>query len=167
MTDDVSACAEVILAAAREEIGRADAKASILLAGAGVVVGALLASALSSDWSPARLVLAAAILWWLSIAAVALGLGMLGYCIYPQTKRIKNGGSVISYFGDVVGLSRLQLEAALEESVAEPRSAVLDQLLQVSAIAARKYWAISAALRLMLFGTIGAGLAIAVDTWLS
>lgn len=44
-----------ILGEAREELARADGKAGLLLAAAGVVVGALLAGLLAKDWDPTSL----------------------------------------------------------------------------------------------------------------
>ena len=53
--DAVTTYTAAVLADAREELDRADRKAQILFASAGVAIGALLAGLLAGNWSPFEL----------------------------------------------------------------------------------------------------------------
>lgn len=132
--------AREIAAAAREEIGRADIKASLVFSASGVVVGALLAASLSGNWSPFDLDNRVEWLWWIGVAAAGSSLIFLGIAVYPKTRRQgKQNGPLIAYYEDVVLTGSAGLEEALEKTVANPRSAPLDQLLQLSLIVHSKY----------------------------
>jgi hypothetical protein len=141
----------------RDEIGRADNKAAVLLAGVLAVVGFVASSVLAGQWSPFRLASAAQVLWWLATAAVAIGLTLLCACLYPTVRRRgrdRAGREVVGYFGHVNAHgSGGELVAALRRRAAVPeleRQAL--ELLAVSGIAERKYlrirlaiWALAAA----------------------
>ncbi len=146
MNDSVAAHAAAVLSATREELARADGKASLLLASSGVAVGALMAGLIAGDWSPFELDNRVEWLWWVGLLAVLLGVVALGLAVYPRTKASSPRGELIAYYGDVVAAPPGELEARLEASVASPRTALLDQLRQVALIVQRKYRAIQFAL---------------------
>jgi|KBSSwiStaDraftv2_1062776.scaffolds.fasta_scaffold737861_2 hypothetical protein len=156
-----------VLAATREELVRADAKATTLFATTGVAVGALLSGLLSGQWSPLRLQAGApAWLWWAGAAATVAALTALAGAMYPRTRRSRARTDVAAYFGDVVRIGRDELDRAL----AVPDTAVVvDQVYEISVIVARKYALIKMALVLtalsvalfitavLLNGTVGSG----------
>ena len=94
-----------ILAETRAEIDRADQKASILLAGVGVAIGAILAGLIPAHWSPSDLGSPWQWIWWLGVAATAVGIVFLLAAVYPRI-----GGKPVSkqlnYFGDACEYQR-------------------------------------------------------------
>lgn len=91
-----------LLLETREELVRADGKASILLSASGVAAGVLLGAVVAGDWSPSRFDhgLAEAI-WWIGIAALALSIGLLGMAVLPRVRH-GAGRERLYYFGHVV-----------------------------------------------------------------
>lgn len=163
MTDPVIAQANTVLAAAREELTRADGKASLLLAVIGVVMGALLAALLAGSWDPSQLSNAVEWLWWLGVLAAVAGVAALGFAVYPRTRPKGLRPTMIAYFGDVVATPASDLEALLEETAKSPRDGALDQLRQVSGIVHRKYQAIRVALWALAGGAIACGVAVLIN----
>jgi hypothetical protein len=137
---------EALLADTREELGRADHKASLLLAGGGVAIGALLASLFGRQWSPIELDHRVQWLWWLSAAAAAMALLALGDTIYPRTWAAEGGTGGIAFYGDVLAVPRDRLEAEVRRAADRRGSCLADQLFEVSRIVRRKYRAIKVAL---------------------
>ncbi|MGV9769676.1 Pycsar system effector family protein [Microbacterium sp. NPDC003461] len=90
-----------ILATNREEIGRADSKASTLLAAEGIVAGAVLAALIAGDWTPAILPPLAGFAWWFGALVGLASIVALAVSIYPSTKR-KRGTKPYgpAFFGD-------------------------------------------------------------------
>jgi hypothetical protein len=155
---------EAILASAREEIARADAKASILFASTGVVVGALVAALLAGSWNPSKLHSFATVFWWIGATLIAAALLCLGCCVYPRVSRRRNtGATTVAYYGDVWNLTVAQVRAGLVSALADPETALLDQLTQVSRVVWVKYQLIRMGLWLLLAGTIGVIFALAVE----
>ncbi|WP_328999885.1 DUF5706 domain-containing protein [Kribbella sp. NBC_00709] len=146
MSDPVLDHAQDVLAAAREELSRADNKAALLLASAGVVFGALLAAVLAGSWSPNMLDNVVEWLWWTGATSASMGLIALGWAIYPRIRARSPRPAMIGYFGDVIAAPADDLLALLEATAATPMRGVLDQLHQVSHIVHRKYLAIQFAL---------------------
>ena len=138
-TDYVS-LAEEILRESREELNRADSKAALLLAAAGIVVSALLAALSAGDWQPTDLALCLQWVWWLGSLAGAGGLVALAYAVYPRTKyRGNRSPAVIAYFGDVVSTPSDQLRTRLKATAATDGDRLIDQLKAVASIVDRKY----------------------------
>jgi len=156
-----------LLIATREELVRADNKASLLLAAAGVAVGVTVAGLISRDWSPSMLENRVEWLWWLGAASAVYGLWCLGLAVYPTTRRRGAAPGVVAYFGDVnayAGRPRAELVAALSRSAQREQDRWVDQLVQVSDVAQRKYdrlrhamWALPIAAVLCTTSVIGNG----------
>jgi hypothetical protein len=142
-----AAHAQELIRVTIEEIGRADAKAGVLFAGAGVVLGAA-ASVLVAD--PARfsgLPLRLGIPLLIALACMVAALAALGAAAYPRGVRgYAPSGRRVTYFGDVV---RTVDDAHLRDALGSaPEAAVEElarQLRQLSVIAYRKYFYIRAA----------------------
>jgi hypothetical protein len=145
-----------LLGSAREEIDRADAKASILLAATGVVTGALLAGLIAGTWTPLKLPTAAQWLWWLGAAEAAMGICCLAWVVYPRgPKRGCNFPWAVSYYGDVLAFPvTSQLVTALHRSAETNIERVADQLRHISRIADRKYRLIRWGMRLLFLAVL-------------
>jgi Family of unknown function (DUF5706) len=134
----VIAYTERLLTETREEIGRADHKASILLSTTGVGA-AILVGLLTGHWSPTHLAVAIQWLWWLGAVALVAAITFLAAAVIP---RIGHGGdpSIVTYFGHVVRLTdRQRLVEHLTRSATNPLDRAVDQLVVLSRIAFRKY----------------------------
>jgi hypothetical protein len=144
--DDSSDQATLIYAAsllrdAREEIDRADAKASILLAASGVAAGALLAGLIAGTWSPTKLQSAIQWAWWLGAVETAVGIGCLALAVYPRERKNDSGIPwTVVYYGDVLDYpTTAELVAALNRSAETNIERIADQLRHVSWIVNHKY----------------------------
>jgi hypothetical protein len=143
---------ERLLAETREELARADGKAQILLASTGVIVGVVLSGAIGGDWSPGDLHACSRIVWWVGVGAAGLGVGSLGYAVYPRL--LKSDDARITYFEDVLrydecsGLVRgLNAEADRGDRDAE-------QLFRLGRVVHRKYSAVRVAIDSFLVAVV-------------
>lgn len=75
----------------REEVSRADTKASIILAGGGIVVGILLTGFVTGDVSIAGERWYVALLAWAAGALLVGGVAFLGSAVYPRTRGAQPG----------------------------------------------------------------------------
>ncbi|MEU1444267.1 Pycsar system effector family protein [Streptomyces mirabilis] len=148
------AYADKLLADAREEVKQADAKASLLLAGAGVALGAVLSVALAGRMYARPMADAVTWLWWAGLCMAVAGVILLGRAVYPRTRRATLAPShLVAYFGDIAHQPRGTLEERLVQTLQSPQASVVDQLYEVAKIAAGKYALIQRALS--LFGVAG------------
>lgn len=151
-----------LLASTREELVRADAKASLLLASAGVAVGAVLAAMLAGSWRPGDLADAVEWLWWLGTLVISTGLAALGVAVYPRTRTPGPRPATIAYFGDVLAADQASLAQRLEAAPAA-EEALVDQLWHVSVIVRRKYVAIQYSLWATASGLVACVLSAVVS----
>jgi hypothetical protein len=159
-TEAAESAAAEILTAAREELTRADMKASLLLAAGGIAVSPFLTAILSNAWRPSRLSSINESFWWLGVAAVCIGLASLGVAVYPRVRAKGFDRDTVSYYGDVVAAPVSELQARLERAVSVDKAIVYDQLWQISRIVTHKYLAIR--LALLAFGAAGIAMGIAL-----
>lgn len=158
---------ETILREAREELSRADGKSSLLLAAAGVALGAIVAAVVAGDWSPFDLMPCVQWLWWVGSGAGIGSLVAFAYSVYPRTKyRGQRAPSIVAYYGDVVSTPKDQLEARLIETARVDGSRPLDQLRIVSEIVDKKFRGIQIGLWLIAASTFGCVLAVVLDYFL-
>jgi hypothetical protein len=159
------ALARALMAETREELARADSKASTLLAGAMVAVGVVWSALAAGQWSPLRVRPAAALLWWPAVVCALAGLGCLVAIIYPaggRASRRTSGRHMLGYFGHIQAHPAGELQEALRARAALPElERLAHELAAVSAIAGRKYrlmrcaiWAFSAGATLALAGGV-------------
>lgn len=142
-SQDALALTTRLLAETREELGKADAKAQILLAASGVVISVVLGGAIGGAWSPADLDCWARILWWLGVGAAAVGVGSLGYAIFPRL--LESTDHRLTYFEDVRRFESVEeLCKALEAEESRGLRDV-EQLWRLSKVVHRKYAAVQAA----------------------
>jgi Family of unknown function (DUF5706) len=139
LDEDEHALAKVLLSESREELTRADGKASLLLAALGVGISAILAAILAGSWSPFRLAEPYQSLWWAGSFFAGVSFACLFLAIYPRvTHRSASRG--VTYFGDVAGLETVdELRSALKRSETDPAERSVMQLHVIAGIADRKY----------------------------
>ena len=140
-----------MLREAREELVRADAKASLVLASSGVALGALMAGLLAGSWGPSDLGNSIEWLWWLGAVAAGYGLYRLAKSVYPQTDRKGDAPTVLAYYGDINKETGdlATLKQRLAESSAQASDRHVDQLRQVSKIVGEKYAGIKTGLLML------------------
>lgn len=153
-----------LLSNAREEIDRADVKASILLAASGVAAGALLAGLIAGTWTPLKLQAAIQSAWWLGVAESIIGICCLALAVYPRERKDDSGISwTVLYYGDVLAYpTTAQLVAALNHSAETRIERIADQLRHVSWIVDHKYRLIRWGMRALFLAaaTIAAAMVI-------
>ena len=140
--------ADRLLADCREEILRADSKASILLAGVSVGASALLAGLIAGDWSPTELDNSVEWVWWIGITFTAVAVVQLGLCLLPVLANAE-ASNRIDYYGDVRRFRTSgELAAALEQGQPDVYGRTVRQIHVCAGIVTRKYsllrWAMGA-----------------------
>ncbi|MBQ1070425.1 Pycsar system effector family protein, partial [Micromonospora sp. D75] len=130
---------ERLLTEAREELRRADAKATQWL---GLFGGALLALAtglVGASWSPHRLTGTAVWTWWTGCLAAALALAAVMMALLPRT-----GGDpelrLVAYFGHVHRLrDPEEVRRHVERAAHDTMPSLISQLCWISRLAMTKY----------------------------
>ena len=126
-----------LLSESREELARADGKASMLLAALGVASGVIAAALLAGDWSPDRLDHAYRIVWWVGLMFAAAGSLALCLAVWPRIRHRLPGPSA-TYFDEIALLGTVdKVKAALAHTDAAERT--MTQLVAVARIIRRKY----------------------------
>ncbi|MGW1712146.1 Pycsar system effector family protein [Streptomyces sp. NPDC002156] len=134
--------AERLLGTIREDLGRADSKAAVLLSGTLALPAFLIGWQGAPGWQgPADVTLVlAGLLWTVSVTALVGAL-------MPRTGTVREdrqGQARVTYFGDLVGARRdlAGLTARVAEAGRDPAGWLLVQAVDVSAILSAKYRAI-------------------------
>lgn len=166
--DDCCWLARDFLADAREDLARADNKASILLATVGVVIGATVAGLLASTWSPAKLDQPWSEAWMVGAGAALIGVGCLVWSIYPRMAKESEDEPTFGYFGHASKLSEKEVRARIEKQARDPLGRLANQVTHVSRIAATKYRWIGRSIAFLAVAsslTIGAVCLDALGRW--
>jgi Family of unknown function (DUF5706) len=156
--------AHLLLSEAREEVGRADLKASILLAAAGVGLAAIVQGLVGSGWKPGNLGQPWTAVWWIATTTSMAGLFCLVQAVLPRTKA--SGVTLphhVFYFENAAAFSgTAELQAALLDDETSRLHRAAHQLWHVSRIVRRKYrwirggiWLLQASVALGLAAVIG------------
>jgi hypothetical protein len=137
LSDKAAELTAGLLAETREELVKADSKASILLASVGVIIGVVLGGAVSGDWGPEKLACGAQVVWWLGVICAAIGIVAMGNAVYPRI--VARAPGRITYFEDVH--QHEDCDSLVRDLNTEARRGDRDaeQLLRLSNIAHRKY----------------------------
>ena len=157
-----------LLKDAREELGRVDSKAALLLAGVGVVAGALLAGLLNGKWTPFSLDSRVEWAWWLGLGAASGGIFSIAAAVYPYTGRdtALHAGPPM-YYGDVAAYKDVD---AFRKAIADTPSIqdrLVDQTFQISKIVQRKYKLLRRGLLLLLLAVVACVTAMVINVPLS
>jgi len=155
-----------LLEETREELGRADSKANILIAaivaGAGVAFGGLAShgnSLLAHDWL-------VELFFFVGLSFVAASVVRLVLAVKPHLRISKS--SDVDYFGDVVSCGSPEVLAdRLDLSEHEVAARHIRQLWTLSGVVIRRYRAISQAMSLLGMGVALDCVALAIRTFTS
>ncbi|HZG06241.1 MAG TPA: Pycsar system effector family protein [Streptomyces sp.] len=158
---------ERLLAELRAEIGRADAKAAVLVAAMGVSTAAWTgAVAVAGTWEPGRPAWPGLLLWWTGCLAWAASLACLLAAVAPRYRRGSwTPGDTLAYFHDIREAAEAdELREALRRTEERPLDSLVDALTDTSRIAAAKHRWVRAALACFAvgFALVPAGAAAAL-----
>lgn len=139
---------ERLLSEMREEIGRADTKASILIGAVGMCSGLLAARAAAPTGA------VSGVLWWCGCGAWAVAICFLLLAATPRYRRSTwVQDEPLSYFLDIHRAARAgRLAEAVRRTEAEPLAALTVALANTSAIVAAKHRCIRAGLAFFAWG---------------
>lgn len=146
-----------LLDESRDEVTRADTKASIVLASAGVVVGVLLTGFVTGGVDLAGERWYVGVLVWIAGALLLAGIAFVGFAVYPQVGKPERGRA--RWFAEI---AQHPDETALAKAVAldfADRGRDLHQASALAAIVVRKYRRTQIGMGLLGFGLAAAGLA--------
>jgi hypothetical protein len=149
-----------MLAEAREDVLKADQKASMVLAALGIAIGAVLGGVLAGDWDPTEdLTTGGQVGWWLATAAVTSGLVLAGMAVWPRFNGA-DGSAGIYYWAHIASFDSLSaLAAALDADPPDLDDRTRNQMWSLARIVKRKYVLIRWAM-----GSAGAGAFLATAT---
>jgi hypothetical protein len=138
--------AKLLLSESREELTRADSKASLLLAALGIGISAVLGAILAGSWTPFVLGSPWESFWWAGVTLAGAALVCLGVAVWPKvTHRSGTGG--VTYFGEAATFETVaELKAALKRSETDPVERTTRQLHVIAKRADHKYAFIRASL---------------------
>jgi hypothetical protein len=170
-----------LLRETREELGKADAKASILLAASGIGATALLTVGSTATWYPGHLKHSPAPLFaWLAVGLGLAGIFFVGLAVKPRLNPSPRRGQPPHYFGDVdeyypkwwqrkcrdelMTRGREEYDKAIASaSGGEYEKRLDEQIWVLSHIASRKYRLVSAGMRLFALAGVAALIAFLVE----
>lgn len=151
-----------LLGETRDEITRADSKASILLGAASVTIGVILTSLLSDDARIARLANWIEWLSWVGGAAVLAGVGFLTAAVAPTTGAGEHKRA--EYFADFAACKTVEeLARNLREQRGGEIARHLRQLHTLAGIATRKFKLIRRGIGLLEAGALAITLSVLLD----
>jgi len=156
-----------LLAETREELTRADNKASLLLAAVGVVIGALIAGLVGSHWTPLSLNGAVQWLWWLGVASAAIGVFSIAAAVYPRT--IQHGTpypGVPAYYGHVAAYRDISEFRRALADLPGAQERMVNQTFVISKIVRHKYALLRGGLWCLLLTITACALAVGISVLL-
>lgn len=152
-----------LLSETREELKRADSKASLIFAAVGVVLGTLVSAAVSVRWSPLRLAPGAQWLWWLGVAAAVYGMLSIAASVHPNSRpRVLSAGPP-TYFGEVAAYPSIEQFLRAARQVTSPLDRMAVQAFVLSRVVRRKYVLLRYGMWALLAGAVACTAAIAVS----
>ena len=137
-----------LLRDSREELTRADSKATVLLGTAGVGASIIAGDIVAGHWTPASLTPWAQVFWWVGACAAAAGFVSLTYALAPrlydsgEKKNLRHFGHIAQYE------SPNELLEPLVSASGDVFNARVSQLWAIAKIVTRKYALIKVALQL-------------------
>ncbi len=139
INDSRSAYLGNLLDEAREEVGYADHKASIILAALGIGFSAVLGGMLASDWSPSDLGGWSQLFWWLSAVLAGLSVLASSLAVWPRLGNPSPGRGIF-YWGQVARFaSKQEFSKAIEMLQPSFEERTKDQLWELARIVTKKY----------------------------
>jgi hypothetical protein len=146
LDDEEHELARTLLAESREELTRADSKASLLLAAFSIGISAILGAILADDWTPLSLEAPWEGIFWVGVSAATAGLLLLSAAVWPKVTH-QSGKAGVTYFGEAARFETpTELEAALRRTSTDPIARTVTQLHVIARRADAKYAFIRSAL---------------------
>jgi hypothetical protein len=136
-TDNTASLARTLLTETREELAKADQKASLLMGALGVALAAFAGAAGSAAIRPYSYSVPGQILFWSGCAVAAVSVALFGAAVRPRLGF--NPAGRIHYFGDVADGHRTLDEIRAELSVTDPVGRDVAQLVALARIVTVKY----------------------------
>lgn len=156
---------EGLLDETREELNRADSKASILVAALGIVIAVTGGAVLGGDVTLTGERLVVQVAGLASAASLLAGLALLGAAVYPSTGAAERGAA--RYYADFAQYDRpTDLQAALDSEARNLPDRHVRQLQTLSQIVCTKYRQIRRAIALTAIGLSAALGAVVLHAWL-
>ena len=146
----------------RSEVEKAEAKASIVLAGGSFGAGTVVSVLLSGDVELAEFGVVTKVLFGATSLLMIVGLVLLGLSLVPRLRVNPAPPSMLTYFGHVVATGNLAEFERLSAEPAEERSRLTNQIWALSVVTVRKYQFIVAA-----FHCFGMGIGLGVLAYLA
>ena len=155
---------ETLLDQVREELNRADSKASIVLAACGVGLAAFLGGVVASTWKPADIDNKVEWLWWFGAAAFAFGTASVALSICPTTEPKAKLPKLPSYYARLANYDDISsMRTAVENANLD--EIVYEQLYAVSEIVCKKYKRLKIGLAGIAASTILLSVAVLIDEY--
>ncbi|MFF9847996.1 Pycsar system effector family protein [Streptomyces litmocidini] len=136
-SSDGLALSQAILSETREELGKADQKANLLLAALGVATAAIIGAFASAKVNPLRFDVIAQCLFWSGCATVGFALVFLGMAVFPYLGHGKTGR--MYYFGDVAANEGSEERVLALIRAASHTERNVQQVVVLAASVVRKY----------------------------
>lgn len=131
--------ARLLLTESREELTRADGKASLLLAALGIGLSAILGAILAGNWTPFDLERPLQGVWWAGAFLAGAAVVCLAVAVWPRVTH-KSGPSGVTYFGEAAAFETVaKLTAALKRTETDPVARTVLQLHVIARRADHKY----------------------------
>ncbi len=155
---------ERMLDEAREEVTRADAKASILLALYVALEVVLFTALASKSWIPSSLAGGWELLFWFGWVTSTVGLILVAIAVYPRVANKHD--ELITYHGHVAACESIgEMQEGLRAAATMDPTRHEEQLWTVSGIARTKYLHVARSMWFFFIGATGCAIAIAGNTW--
>ena len=154
--------AKTLLVETRDELARADDKATTLLAVNGILIAAVLAGIIAGDFAPGALSSWREPAFWCGAVAVLLSEALLCAAVFPQVWHPRESPVPPRYFGHVARIGTTQeLRDALAHDDATDRA--VSELFVLARVAVRKYRLIAGAEVALAGGVVACAAAVLVD----
>lgn len=153
--------AKQLLDETREEVTRADAKATTLLSVNGILIAALLAAAIGGHFDPRSLWNDVEWLFWSGMTAILASEVLFCAAVFPRVWHPPSRGRP-RYFGHVVEFASADALRREFERSEDPAERTVDELIVLSRIVVRKYRFVAVAQVLTAVGVVANSVAVLV-----
>lgn len=136
---DKSSYLDVLLEEAREEVGYADHKASLILAALGIGFSVVLGGLFASDWDPTKLSGFVETLWWVATGVAVYAVFAAASAVWPRLGDSSRRDELY-YWGQVAQYDTADAFAKAVDGLSpDPEKRTADQVWQLSGIVKTKY----------------------------
>jgi Family of unknown function (DUF5706) len=152
----------------REDLGRADSKAALLLAAIGVVIAALVGGITSSHWSPMSMGTGEQALWWAGVAAAAVSMVLISASVYPRiNRRGTPAAGLPTFYGDVAAYPDIDAFRRDISNAPDVTERLIYQTYVLARVVRAKYVLLRRGLLSFLVAIMACTLAVVINALLS